>query len=145
MVYQNRRRSGFHQILLQPGEEYKTAFQTHFSPFEFRVMRFGLTGALGTFQEAMNSTLAPFLRIFVLVFFDDILIFSKTYEEHLIHIQQVFQLLQDMSGNRSCPNVRLPSAVFNIWDMLFLVMELLQIRRRYRRYPVGLLMCLLKN
>lgn len=87
-------RSGFHQILLKPGEEFKTAFQTHFGHFEFRVMSFGLTGAPGTFQDAMNSTLAPFPRKFVLVFFDDILIFSKTYEEHLEHLQLVFQQLQ---------------------------------------------------
>jgi hypothetical protein len=58
-------RSGFHQILLKTGEE---AFQTHFGQFEFRVMPFGLTGAPGTFMDAMNSTLAPFLRKFVLVF-----------------------------------------------------------------------------
>jgi len=80
---------------LKPGEEFKTAFQTHFGQFKFRVMPFGLTGALGTFQDAMNSTLAPFLRKFVLVFFDDILIFSSSYEEHLHHLQLVFQQLQD--------------------------------------------------
>jgi len=87
-------RSGFHQIRLKPGEEFKTAFQTHFGQFEFTVMLFGLIGAPGTFQDAMNSTLAPFLRKFVLVFFDDILIFSPSYEEHLDHLQLVFQQLQ---------------------------------------------------
>jgi hypothetical protein len=79
-------RSGFHQILLQPSEEFKMAFQTHFGQFEFVVMPFGLTGAPGTFQEAMNSTLAPLLHKFVLLFFDDILIYSRSYEEHLDHV-----------------------------------------------------------
>lgn len=86
-------RAGFHQILLQSGEEHKTAFQTHLGNYEFRVMSFGLTGAPGTFQGAMNSTLAPGLRKFVLVFFDDILVYSNSYEEHLFHLAQVFQWL----------------------------------------------------
>jgi hypothetical protein len=55
-------RAGFHQILMQPDEEFKTAFQTHLGQYEFRVMAFVLTAALGTFQGAMNSTLAPGLR-----------------------------------------------------------------------------------
>ena len=86
-------RAGFHQILMQPGEEYKTAFQTHLGQYEFKVMAFGLTGAPGTFQGAMNCTLAPGLRKFVLVFFDDILVYSKTREEHIYHLQQVFEWL----------------------------------------------------
>lgn len=76
-------RVGFHQILLQPGEEFKTAFQTHLGQYEFWVMAFGLTSAPGTFQGAMNATLAG--RHFV-VFFDDILVYSKTYEEHISHL-----------------------------------------------------------
>lgn len=56
-------------------------------------MAFGLTGAPGTFQGAMNATLAPELRKFVIVFFDDILVYSRTYEEHLSHLAQVFQWL----------------------------------------------------
>jgi hypothetical protein len=73
-------RAGFHQIRLKPGEEYKTAFQTHCGQYEFRVMAFGLTRAPGSFQGAMNSTLASYLRKFVLVFFDDILIYNRSYE-----------------------------------------------------------------
>jgi hypothetical protein len=86
-------RVGFHQILMQPGEEFKTAFQTHIGHFEFRVMAFGLTGAPDTFQKAMNTTLAPMLRKGVLVFFDDILVYSSSLEEHVNHLHQIFQLL----------------------------------------------------
>jgi hypothetical protein len=87
-------RAGFHQIRLKPGEEFKTAFQTHCGQFEFRVMAFGLTGAPGTFQLAMNSTLAPYLRKFVLVFFDDIMLYSRNYEDHVLHVKLVLELLQ---------------------------------------------------
>lgn len=86
-------RARFHQILMEPGEEPKTAFQTHLGQYEFKVVAFGLTGAPGTFQGDMNATLALGLRKFVIVFFDDILVYSKTKEEHLIHLQHVFQWL----------------------------------------------------
>ena len=86
--------SGYHQIRLKTGEEFKTAFQTHSGHYEFRVMAFGLTGALATFLKAMNTTLQSLLRKCVLVFFDDNLIFSRTYDEHLEHIRQVLELLQ---------------------------------------------------
>jgi hypothetical protein len=85
--------SGFHQIRMKPGEEFKIAFQTHFGQFEFQVMSFGLTGASGSFQDAMNTTLHPCLRKFVLVFFDDILVYSHNLEEHLEHLRYVFELL----------------------------------------------------
>jgi hypothetical protein len=85
--------AGYHQVRLKPGEEFKTAFQTHFGHFEFRVMAFGLCGAPGTFQGAMNTTLAPLLRKCVVVFFDDILIYNATYEEHIVHLREVLSLL----------------------------------------------------
>ena len=86
-------RSGFHQILLKAREEFKTTFSTHFGRYEFLVMPFGVAGGPGTFQLAMNATLAPLLRKCVLVFLDDILIYSTTIEEHLHHIGAVLQLL----------------------------------------------------
>lgn len=84
---------GYHQIRMKKGDEFKTAFQTHFGHFEFKVVAFGLCGVPGTFQGAMNSTLAPLLRKCVLVFFDDILVYSPSFEEHLCHLRQVLLLL----------------------------------------------------
>lgn len=86
-------RAGYHQILLNPGEEYKTTFQTHIGHYEFRVMAFGLNGAPNTFLSAMNETLKPVLRKCALVFFDDILIYNKTFEDHVLHLHTVLQLL----------------------------------------------------
>jgi hypothetical protein len=63
------------------------AFQTHMGQYEFCVMAFGLTGAPGTFQGAMNVTLASGLRKFVIVFFDDILVFSTSLELHIVHLK----------------------------------------------------------
>ena len=81
---------GFHQILLHAGEEHKTSCQTHLG----RVMAFGLTGAPGTFQGALNATLALGLQKFVLIFFDDILVYTQSLEEHIDHLRQVFQWLR---------------------------------------------------
>lgn len=86
-------RSGYHQIRLAPGEEHKTAFQTHFGHFEFLVLSFGLTRGPNTFNFGMNDTLAPLIRKNVLVFFDDVLIFSVSYELHLQHLAEVLKLL----------------------------------------------------
>jgi hypothetical protein len=86
--------SGFHQIAMNQENYFKTAFQTHHGHYEFKVMSFGLTGAPHTFQKAMNSTLEPLLRSCVLVFFDDILVYSKSLADHLNHLEQVLQLLR---------------------------------------------------
>lgn len=87
-------KSGYHQIRMKEGEEYKTAFQTHHGHYEYKVMSYGLTGAPATFQSVMNTVLKPLLRKCVVVFIDDILVYSRNMDEHLQHRRQVFILLK---------------------------------------------------
>jgi hypothetical protein len=85
--------SGFHQIKMVPEDEAKTAFKTHHGHFQFRVMTFDLTNAPGTFQYLMNVIFGKYKRRFILVFMDDILVFSKTLEEHIEHLHIIFPTL----------------------------------------------------
>jgi len=87
-------RSGYYQMRIKGQDVPKTAFRTRYGHFEFLVLPFGLTNAPTLFMDLMNRVFQPYLDKFVVVFIDDILVYSKSYEEHEQHLRQTLQTLR---------------------------------------------------
>ncbi|GKF19408.1 putative reverse transcriptase domain-containing protein [Tanacetum coccineum] len=110
-------RSIYHQLRVHEDDIPKTVFRTRYGHFEFTVMPFGLINAPVVFMDLMNQVSRPYLDKFMIVFIDDILVYSKTREEHQVHLGLVLELLKKEKLYAKFPSVNSGCEKYSFLDM----------------------------
>ncbi len=108
-------KNAYYRLRIQEGDEWKTAFRTRYGLFEYLVMPFGLTNAPASFQSFINGVLRPYLEITVVVYLDDVLVFSRNPFQHEKHVQEVLKVLF-----KARLYAKLSKCLFSVTRILFL-------------------------
>ena len=130
-------RSGYHQVRVKNEDISKIAFRTHEGHCEFLVMPFRVSNAPSTFQSLVNEVFRPYLRTSVLIFFDDVLVYSTNFIEHIQHIRAVFEVVRQHKLYAKNSNAYLGALRFNIWATSFQEGEWLWMSKKFRGYLLG--------
>jgi hypothetical protein len=129
--------SGYHQIKIKPSDIPKIAFSTRYGLYEYLAMSFGLTNAPAYFMYLMNSVFMPELDKFIVVFIDDILIYSKTEEDHADHLRIILQQLRDHRLYAKFSKCEFWLDRSNFWGILSPVKAYRLIQPKFRKLWIG--------